>query len=90
MKPEYNIDEFLGVNAEPTTFEDEVDKKVSLLYDFCILHRRKYKKADEREDAVRKMLYSYGTPIAMDNAVHDILVGKKNINDAIKRKEYLN
>ena len=85
--PEYNVDEFIGLNAEPTTFEDEVDKKVSLLYDFCILHRRKYKKADEREDAVRKMLHSYGSTISMDNAVHDILVGRCKLEDKMKQME---
>lgn len=87
--PEYNVDEFIGVDAEPTTYDDEVEKKVSLLYDFCILRRRKFKKPDEREEAVREMFRAYGSPIAMDNAVHDILVGKHNLDAALKRKGLL-
>ena len=87
--PEYNVDEFLGLNAEPTTYDDEVEKKVSLLYDFCILTRRKHKTSDEREAAVRKMLQSYGSPILMDNAVHDILVGKSKLDDTLARKGLL-
>lgn len=84
--PEYNVDEFLGINAEPTTYEDEVEKKISLLYDFCILHKRRYAKPDEREEAVKALLRSYGSPIAMDNAVHDILVGKSKLDETLKRK----
>lgn len=87
--PEYIVDEFIGVNAEPTTYEDEVEKKVSLLYDFCILKRRKYKTPDEREEAVRNFLRSYGSPILMDNAVHDILVGNHKLDDTLKRKGFL-
>ena len=84
--PEYNVDEFIGLNSEPTTYEDEVEKKVSLLYDFCILHKRKYKKPDEREAAVRELLRSYNSEVLMDNAVHDILVGKSKLDDALARK----
>lgn len=87
---EYNIDEFVGTNAEPTTYETEVEKKVSLLYDFCILQRRKFRKPDEREEAVRKLLKSYGSEIIMDNEVHDILVGKKKLDDTLARKGFLN
>lgn len=85
---EYNVDEFIGVEA-PTTYEEEVDKKVSLLYDFCILHKRKYQKPDEREDAVRNFLRSYNSEVLMDNAVRNILVGNCTLNEALKRKGYL-
>lgn len=87
--PEYNVDEFIGIDTEPTPYEAEVDKKVSLLYDFCVLHKRKMQ-ADEREAAVRKLLQSYGSPIMMDNAVRDILMGKAKLNDTLKRKGFLN
>ena len=87
--PEYNVDEFLGINVEPTTYEDEVEKKVSLLYDFCILHKRRYAQADEREEAVKALLRSYGSPIAMDNAVRDMLMGTQKLNDTLKRKGLL-
>lgn len=88
--PEYIVDEFIGINAEPTTYENEVEKKVSLLYDFCILHKRKFKQPDEREAAVRKLLHSYGSEVLMDNAVRNILIGNCTLNEALKRKGFLN
>lgn len=88
MAAEYIVDEFLGVET-PTTYNDEVDKKVSLLYDFAILRKRKYGSPDEREEAVRKLLLSYGSPILMDNAVRDILVGNRKIDDVLQRKGIL-
>ena len=86
---EYNIDEFIGEEETPTTYENEVDKKISLLYDFCILHKRKYQRPDEREDAVREFLRSYGSPILLDNAVRNILVGNCELDETLKRKGYL-
>jgi hypothetical protein len=87
--PEYIVDEFIGVNAEPTTYDNEVEKKVSLLYDFCILHKRKYKQPDEREAAVREFLRSYGSEVLMDNAVRGILVGDYTLTELLRRKGYL-
>jgi hypothetical protein len=86
--PEYIVDEFIGINegAEPTTYDNEVEKKVSLLYDFCILHKRKYKQPDEREAAVRELLRSYGSEVLMDNAVRNILLGNCTLHEALKRK----
>lgn len=89
MGAEYNVDEFLGVNAEPTTYDDEVEKKISLLYDFCILHKQKRLGPDGREAAVRRLLRSYKSTIIMDNAVHDILVGKAQLDDTLKAKGVL-
>jgi hypothetical protein len=89
MSTEYNVDEFIGASTEPTTYETEVEKKVSLLYDFCILHKHR-QKADEREAAVRGLLKSYKSTVIMDNAVHDILVGKAKLDDTLKRKGFLN
>ena len=85
---EYRIDEFLdmGENAMPSTYGDEVDKKVSLLYDFCILRKRKYKRPDEREDAVRELLHSYNSQTAMDSAVRGVLVGDYTLNDMLTRR----
>ena len=88
---EYRIDEFLdmGENATPTTYSDEVEKKVSLLYDFAILHKRKYGSPDKREEAVRQLLRSYKSSILLDNAVRSILVGNCTLDDALKRKGLL-
>jgi hypothetical protein len=86
--PEYKVDEFLdmGESIAPTTYGDEVEKKVSLLYDFCVLHKGKYKKPDEREEAVRKLLHSYGSTVVMDNAIHGVLVGDCTIDEMLQRK----
>jgi hypothetical protein len=84
---EYNIDEFIG-NGEPTTFEDEVEKKVSLLYDFHILLTNgRRQRLDKREEAVRNLLKSYGSSVIMDNKVHDLLVGRSRLDDVLKQKE---
>ena len=87
MAKTYLVDEFIG-NAEPCTFEDQVDKKVSLLYDLCVLYRYRGSH-DKREESVRNLFTSYRSEVQMDNAVHDILVGNYTLNDLLKRKGYL-
>lgn len=86
--PEYLIDEFIGkVNAE-YTLDEQIDKKVSLLYDMCMLVKDE-KNPDEREEAVRKLLASYGNEIRIDNAVRDVIVGNHTLNELLKRKGYM-
>ncbi len=87
MAKAYLVDEFIG-NAEPCTLEDQVDKKVSCLYDMCKLYRRG-KNPDEREKVVREMLKSCTSETQINNAVHDVVVGKYTLNDLLKRKGYL-
>lgn len=91
--PEYNVDEFVGfANNTNEPFADEIDKKVSFLYDCCMLckHRRNREVLpDEREEAVRKMFAQYNSSILMDNAVRGILVGDYTLNDLLKRKGFL-
>jgi hypothetical protein len=89
--PEYNIDEFLdmGENVAPTTYGDEVEKKVSLLYDFAMLGTMRGSKiirSDKREAAVRKLLNSYKSTVIMDNAIHGVLVGDYTIDEMLQRK----
>jgi hypothetical protein len=86
--PEYLVDEFIGHSDEQYTLEDQVDKKVSLLYDLCILCKRG-RNADDREKAVKQLLTSYGNEVQMDNAVHNIIVGDDTLNDLLKRKGIL-
>ena len=88
---EYKIDEFLdmGENATPTTYGDEVEKKISLLYDFAMLGTLRGKKIiryDEREVAVRKLLHSYKSTVLMDNAIRGVLVGNYTIDELLQRK----
>jgi guanylate kinase len=88
---EYTSDEFLGFeNNENADFNAEVEKKISLLYDFCVLQRRKNKAHDQREEVVREFLRSYGSEILVDNAVRDIVVGNCKLDEALKRKGFLN
>ena len=84
----YLVDEFIGQNNEQYTLEEQVDKKVSLLYDLCILCR-KGQYADKREQFVKQLLTSYKSEIQMDNAVHNIIVGDYTLNDLLKRKGIL-
>ena len=87
MAKAYLVDEFIG-KSESCTLEDQVDKKVSLLYDLCKLYRRG-KKPDDREKALRELLTSCKSETQIDNTVHDILVGDYTLNDLLKRKGYL-
>lgn len=85
---EYLIDEFIdGTNVE-CTLEEQVDKKISLLYDMCILMQTK-KTKDEREEAVRKLLSTYETELQIDNAVRDVIMRKYSLNDLLKAKGVL-
>ena len=79
---EYLVDEFLG-NSDTHSLTEQIDKKVSLLYDLCELHRRKNAR-DEREAAIRELLSSYTTERQMDNAIHDVVAGKCTINNLLK------
>ena len=78
----YTVDEFLTNDAD-TDINIAVDKKVSLLYDFCIL-RHCRGTADSREDAVRAYLKQYSTESQLTRALHDVIVGNKTINQLLK------
>ena len=87
MAREYLTEEFLGESIE-STLEEQIDKKVSLLYDLYVLVKRK-KSTDDREAAVRELFSSYKNERQIDNTVHDIIVGNCTLNDILKRKGYL-
>ena len=84
---EYLVEEFLGGNCE-CTLEDQIDKKVSLLYDMCMLVKNRYRH-DAREQAVRDLLASYETETQINNAVRDVILGNITLNQLLKRKGYL-
>ena len=85
MRKEYGVDEFIGVDTNETTIADEVDKKVSMLYDFCVLKGKRGSK-DEREKAVRELLGSYTSVTEIDNAVRDVIISGHSIDEMLKRK----
>lgn len=88
----YKVDEFLDIEEEfvPIVLADEVDKKVDLLYDLCILRRTKAKGGvDDREEATRKLLLECPTLISIDNTVHGVIVGKYTLDQLLKSRGYL-
>ena len=96
----YLTDEFLGEDV-PSTLAEEAEKKVSLLYDFCVLQHKyardkdgkirkdkngkRVKLPDEREETVRKMLESYQSEVRMDNAIRGVLTGDYTLNDLLTK-----
>lgn len=84
----YDTEEFFG-NSKPTTLKDEVEKKISLLYDFCILVRQKSRIYDAREEALRKILLGCKSITSMSNIVHDLLVGNCTLNSLLRRYNYV-
>lgn len=79
----YTIDEFLNDTADDTNINTVVDKKVSLLYDFCVL-RHRGTSADSREAAVRAYLKRYCTEAQLTRVLHDVLVGNKTVDQLLK------
>ena len=86
MARQYSVDEFL--NDIPYTLSEQIDKKVSLLYDLCILNQHK-NQPDELEDKVRELFASYQTERQIDNVVHDIIMENYTLNDILQRKGIL-
>ena len=78
--------EMLGSNAEPCTLGDEVDKKISLLYDFCILKHKRFRKPDDREVAVRKLLSQYQSEYSMTRAIRPVVLGEYKLDDLLRKK----
>ena len=68
---------------------DYINEVVSMLYDFAILTGDYAYNKDEREPIVREWLATYKTETAIYNAVRDLIIGNKTLNDALKQKGYL-
>lgn len=82
----YTTDEFLG-KSEPTTLKKEVEKKIHLLYEFCVLQRNS-RARDSREKALRKILLSCKNEIMMSNIVTDLTRGKCTLDALLRRYNY--
>jgi hypothetical protein len=80
----YTADEFL-FNLEETPVPKAVDKKVSLLYDFCILTKRK-SLTDRRENAVRLLLGRCPDEYAMTHLLRDVLLGHCTLDELLDKK----
>lgn len=71
-----------------TTFEDIVEEKISLLYDFRILRRGKYKAKDSREHTVRQMLLACGNENRINSAILGIHTGAYTLNELLQMKGF--
>ena len=85
----YCADEFIDRNAIADSKDIIIDKKVSLLYDLCMLVKKK-KNRDPREDAVRELLEKCETPMQMDNLLHDVVRYDCTVTQLLKKKGLLN
>jgi hypothetical protein len=80
----YIMDDLIYDTNETGTFEDEVDKKIKLLYHFCVLKRK-----DQRIPMVRNMLTACCTNRdQLDDFLADIIRGRCTINELLKRKGF--
>lgn len=61
-----------------------VDEKMKILYDMCMLPR-----GAQKREAVRQWLLSYPSETAIDNAIHDVIVGNCTLESKLHRKGFL-
>ena len=80
----YQGDDFL-YDKLPDPMDVAIDKKVSLLYDLCVLCKSKTN-PDAREEALREILSQYTTERALTVALHDVVLGKTPINTFLAQK----
>lgn len=70
------------------TFEDIVEEKISLLYDFRYLRHKKDAYFDPREEQVRKMLLACGNENRINSAIRGIHTGDYTLNELLKMKGF--
>lgn len=80
----YAVNDFFNTECDDT-MSVIIDKKVSLLYDFCIL-TSSHKHSDPREYYVRKMLADCDTEYHMSILLRDVLTDKITLDDLLHRK----
>ena len=86
-RKEYLCGDFLCDNIQrEETVEDIAEKKINLLYDFCIL-RRNGRKPDAREATVRQILIKCGSEHKMTALLHGVLRDRCTIDDIICKAE---
>lgn len=72
------------------SFEGDVERKIQLLYDFCILTTMEItiiSYGDERENILRSIFLSLKTSTALDRAIHNVVLGKEKLDNFICRYE---
>ena len=93
MRTEYVVNDFIEPRKDVRPAV-ACERKISLLYDLCILHTRfnKYGKRlikDVREAPLRDILLKCNTELEIDNAVHDIVCGNKSLNAFLAQHGYM-
>lgn len=76
------------MDALITTFEDIVEEKIDLLYDFHYLRRNREKPHDTREEQVRQMLLACGNENRIDSLIRGIHIGDYTLNEILERKGF--
>ena len=69
------------------TFEETVEYKIDVLYDFHYL-RRKGTKPDPREGRVRLMLLACGNENRIDSAIRGVHIGDYTLDELLERKGF--
>lgn len=75
----YAADDF--IDGVTDTKKDLVEKKISLLQDFCIL-----RKNDDREPLVKTVLEECSSEYEMSRILHDVLVDNITLDAMLTRK----
>ena len=84
---QYTTSEFNGEYYTPDTIEETAKKKISLLYDMCILKRGKGHTADPRAKTVKRILLAHKDIASIDNALRNVVRFNETLDDFITRKE---
>lgn len=71
-----------------TTFEEIVEEKISLLYDFRYLRHKRDAYHDPREVQVRKMLLACGNENRIDSAIRGIHTGAYTLDELLEMKGF--
>ena len=78
----YQTDEFLFGGGVAESKTHAIEKKVSLLYDFCVLTKRN----SEKEDAIRTLLEQCKHEYEMSQVLHCVLCGDTTIDELLAQK----
>lgn len=85
MKHHYQANEFIYDGVVPDPIDVAIEKKISLLYDRCILRKTK-NGSDIREGMLRKILSEYKSERALTVALHDVVFCNITLDTFLKQK----
>ena len=85
MARHYQANEFIYDGVTPDPIDVAIDKKISMLYEMCILHKTK-NSSDIREGMLRKVLSECNSERALTVAMHDVVFGNISLDTFLQRK----